>query len=75
MEEKNTGPKKRDIAFWDLFEGIDPEHVETGTPIEVPNTLYRELLDCTMERSYLDFIGDREKFPAPPPRSRPKSPG
>lgn len=72
MEEKNTGPKKRDIAFWDLFEGIDPEHVETGTPIEVPNTLYRELLDCTMERSYLDFIGDREKFPAPPSQEPPK---
>jgi len=55
---------KKDIRFEDLFNGLDPEQLTMEVPIQVPNDLYRELLDCTMERSYLDYVDRREHFPA-----------
>ena len=54
---------KKDIRFEDLFNGLDPEQLKMEVPIQVPNDLYRELLDCTMERSYLDYVDRREHFP------------
>lgn len=55
----------RDISFLDLFKGVSDEELKIDNPIEVevPNTLYRELLDYSMERSYLDGISKRDKFP------------
>lgn len=57
----------RDIKFEDLFSGIDPEKLKLDVPIQVPDDMYRELLDCTMERSYLDYVGQRDHFPQPAP--------
>lgn len=53
----------RDIKFEDLFNGLDPEALKMEVPIQVPNDLYRELLDCSMERSYLEYVDQREHFP------------
>ena len=53
----------RDIRFADLFTSIDPEMLKMDVPIQVPNDFYRELLDCTMERSYLDYVDQRPNFP------------
>ncbi len=55
--------EKRDIRFEDLFNGLDPEALKMDVPIQVPNEIYRELLDCSMERSYLDHVDQREHFP------------
>lgn len=55
----------RDIRFADLFTSLDSEMLKMDVPIQVPNDLYRELLDCTMERSYLDYVDQRPKFPEP----------
>lgn len=54
---------KRDIRFEDLFNGLDPERLKMEVPIQVPNDLYRQLLDCSMERSYLEYVDRREHFP------------
>ncbi len=56
---------KRDVSFFDLFKGVSDDNLKIDNPIEVevPSTLYRELLDYSMERSYLDGISEREKFP------------
>ena len=55
--------KERDISFNDLFKGISAEELKIDNPIKVPDNLYKELLDCSMERSYLDYISQRKKFP------------
>ena len=55
--------KERDISFSDLLKGVSAEDLRIDTPITVPDNLYRELLDCSMERSYLDYISQRESFP------------
>ncbi len=60
--------EKRDVRFEDLFHGLDPDRLKMDVPIQVPDEVYRELLDCSMERSYLDHVGQREHFP---PSSRP----
>lgn len=64
---QNEITSRRDIKFTDLFKGLDTESLEQSVPIQVPNDLYRELLDCSMERSYLEFVGQREHFPEPAP--------
>lgn len=57
--------EKRDIRFRDLFNGVSDEELKIDNPIkvEVPSDIYRELLDYSMERSYLDNISQRTKFP------------
>ena len=55
--------KERDISFSDLFTGISEDNLKIENPIKVPDNLYKELLDCSMERSYLDYISKRERFP------------
>ncbi len=55
--------KDSDISFNDLFKGISAEELKIDNPIKVPDNLYKELLDCSMERSYLDYISKRKKFP------------
>lgn len=57
--------EKRNISFLDLFKGVSDNELKIDNPIavEVPNTFYRELLDYSMERSYLDNISKRKKFP------------
>lgn len=57
--------EKRDISFRDLFKGVSDESLKIDNPIEVevPSTIYRELLDYSMERSYLDNVSQRTKFP------------
>ena len=54
---------KTDINFSDLFQGIDPEKLKIDNPIQVPDDFYRELLDCSMERSTLEYVSDRAHFP------------
>ena len=54
---------KRDIKFEDLFNGLDPDRLKMEVPIQVPNDLYRQLLDCSMERSYLEYVDKRSHFP------------
>lgn len=63
----NLQTASRDISFADLFTGLDPQTLVQPVPIQVPNELYRELLDCSMERSYLEYVGQREHFPEPEP--------
>ena len=63
---------KRDITFAELFTGLDnqlldAESLKDMAPIQVPDEFYRELLDCSMERSYLEYIGQRDHFPEPKP--------
>ncbi len=53
----------RDISFADLFKGISQDNLKIENPIVVPDNLYRELLDCSLERSYLDHVHERKKFP------------
>ncbi len=57
--------EKRDLGFRDLFKGVSNENLKINNPIkvEVPSALYREMLDYSMERSYLDNVSQREKFP------------
>jgi len=57
--------EKRDISFRDLFKGVSDESLKIDNPIkvEVPSDIYRELLDYSMERSYLDNVSQRERFP------------
>ena len=57
--------EKRDISFRDLFKGVSDESLKIDNPIEVevPSAIYRELLDYSMERSYLDNVSQRTKFP------------
>lgn len=57
--------EKRDISFFDLFKGVSDETLKIDNPIEVevPSDLYRNLLDYSMERSYLDNVSQRPKFP------------
>ena len=57
----------RDVTFADLFQGLDPSKLEIDNPIQVPDDLYRELLDSSMERSTLEYIGQRKHFPQVPP--------
>lgn len=64
---QNEITSRRDIKFTDLFKGLDAESLEQSVPIQVPNDLYRELLDCSMERSYLEYVGQRDHFPEPKP--------
>ena len=54
-----------DIQFADLFRGIDASKLRIDNPIQVPDDFYRELLDCTMERSTLEYVGERGHFPEP----------
>ncbi len=55
----------RDIGFGDLFRGVSDKDLKIDNPIEVevPSALYRELLDYSMERSYLDSVSQRPSFP------------
>lgn len=53
----------RDITFADLFSGLDPSELKIDNPIQVPDDLYRELLDCSMERSTLEYVSQRRHFP------------
>ena len=53
----------RDVTFADLFRGLDPSKLKIDNPIQVPDDLYRELLDSSMERSTLEYIGQRRHFP------------
>ena len=62
MEVSNSN-KRPSIRFEDLFHGIDPNTLVIDNPIQVPNSFYRELLDCSMERSYLDYVSERKAFP------------
>lgn len=54
---------ENDIQFADLFQGIDPSKLKIENPIQVPDDFYRELLDCSMERSTLEYVGERAHFP------------
>lgn len=54
---------KNDIQFSDLFQGIDPSKLQIDNPIQVPDDFYRELLDCSMERSTLEYVSERPHFP------------
>lgn len=57
--------EKRDISFFDLFKGVSDEALKIDNPIEVevPSGIYKDLLDYSMERSYLDNVSHRPKFP------------
>ncbi len=57
-----TTKKTLNVNFKDLFQGIDMERLRTDNEIEVPNEFFLHLLDYSMERSYLNNIGEREKF-------------
>lgn len=54
---------ENDIQFADLFQGIDPSRLKIENPIQVPDDFYRELLDCSMERSTLEYVSERSHFP------------
>ena len=56
-----------DVTFADLFRGLDPSKLKIDNPIQVPDDLYRELLDSSMERSTLEYIGQRRHFPQAAP--------
>lgn len=60
----------RDILFRDLFKGVSMDTLKTPNEIKVPNEFYQNLLDYTMERSYLNHVSEREKFAAFPPRNK-----
>ena len=57
--------EKRNISFFDLFKGVSDETLKIDNPVEVevPSDIYRDLLDYSMERSYLDSVSQRPKFP------------
>lgn len=60
----------RDILFKDLFKGVSMESLKTPNEIKVPNEFYQNLLDYSMERSYLNHVSERQKFVSFPPRHK-----
>ncbi len=60
----------RDILFKDLFKGVSMDSLKTPNEIKVPNEFYQNLLDYSMERSYLNRVSERRKFVAFPPRHK-----
>lgn len=61
-----TTKKTLNVNFKDLFQDIDMDHLRTANEIKVPNEFFLHLLDYSMERSYLNNIGERDKFAAIP---------
>lgn len=59
-----TTKKTLNVNFKDLFQGIDMDHLRTANEIKVPDEFFLHLLDYCMERSYLNNIGERDKFAA-----------
>lgn len=60
----------KDILFRDLLKGVSMDSLKTPNEIKVPNEFYQNLLDYTMERSYLNRVSEREKFVVFPPRHK-----
>jgi DNA helicase HerA-like ATPase len=59
-----TTRKTMNVNIKDLFQGIDMEHLRSTNEIKIPNEFFLHLLDYSMERSYLNNIGDRDTFEA-----------
>ncbi|MCC8097014.1 MAG: ATP-binding protein [Eubacterium sp.] len=54
---------RNDLKFLDIFKSIDSDKLKIPNPIEVPDDAFRELLDNSMERSFLNNISKRKEFP------------
>lgn len=59
-----TARKNMNVNIKDLFQDIDMDHLRTANEIKIPNEFFLHLLDYSMERSYLNNIGERDKFTA-----------
>lgn len=54
--------KMRDIGIKDLFKGLDMADLNIPNKVEIPDEVFRRLLEGTMERSYLNAVGQFDYF-------------
>ena len=51
-----------DASILDIFRAIDKDNLQIPVNIEVPNNFYQQMLDCFLERGYLNALPERESF-------------